>query len=304
MTSVDPTITISQAEAVLSRWLGCAVCCSKVESLHGGYCYGVQRLYFDSPPWQAVIKIDPGPTGLDREHGNLLYTRCHTRCPCPEPYLADSSLSIIPYGFLLLESLPGKTLESAAVPIDQRRQIDLELADALLDLHSHGRETFGGINDAGTAGWLDIFLPKLLELRQDMQAHLESRVLDLIDAACRAAPEVLADQGPPTLVHGDVWAGNTLIHERPDGWHLSGLIDWPALQYADVEYELSYLEAWQTIGPTFFGQYARVRPLRPGYQRRRLFYWLHTYMLHVWLFGKQRYCDLTARTAEQISQQL
>lgn len=95
-----------------------------------------------------------------------------------------------------------------------------------------------------------------------------------------------------------------LVVLRDDGWHLSGLIDWPAMQYADVEHELAYLEAWETVTPSFFEHYGRERPLRPGYGLRRLFYWLHTYMLHVWLYGQQRYRDLAAEAAQAIVRQI
>jgi hypothetical protein len=33
---------------------------------------------------------------------------------------------------------------------------------------------------------------------------------------------------------------------------------------------------------------------------RRELYWLHTGMIHVWLFGDQEYCEATARAAAEL----
>jgi fructosamine-3-kinase len=67
---------------------------------------------------------------------------------------------------------------------------------------------------------------------------------------------------------------------------LSGLIDPGGLRYVEVEMELAYLEAFKTVRPEFFRVYSERRPLRPGYGYRRLFYWLDTFMTHIWLgFG-------------------
>ena len=33
--------------------------------------------------------------------------------------------------------------------------------------------------------------------------------------------------------------------------------------------------------------YEAIHPRAEGYERRRAAYWLHTYLIHVWLFGRQ-----------------
>lgn len=52
--------------------------------------------------------------------------------------------------------------------------------------------------------------------------------------------------------------------------------------------------------PAFFDAYTEHQPLRPDYELRRRYYWLHTALVHVGLFGDEFFCDFTARTAEQI----
>lgn len=55
----------------------------------------------------------------------------------------------------------------------------------------------------------------------------------------------------------------------------------PRLQYADVEHELAYLQAFDTVGTDFFDAYTAQTPMRPGFEIRRLFYGLNTHMIHV-----------------------
>jgi fructosamine-3-kinase len=137
-------------------------------------------------------------------------------------------------------------------------------------------------------------------MRQEMETMLPRSVLRDIDHALKRAGEAMAPQGLPSLIHGDVWAGNIVVVRRDDGWHLSGLVD-PGPEYADVEQELAYLEVFDTVGPTFFEIYTAQTPRRPGYAFRRLFHWLNTYMVHVWIFGDQGYRDRVASIAAEIA---
>jgi len=58
------------------------------------------------------------------------------------------------------------------------------------------------------------------------------------------------------------------------------------------------LEVFGTVTGAFFERYASVRPLREGYPVRRLYYWLNTLLLHVWLFGDAHYVGRTERLTE------
>jgi fructosamine-3-kinase len=297
-------LTRAQASAVLGRWLGTAVECRDVEPLHGGICSAVFRLQFEGPPYSAVVKLqsehedDP----LPRECRKLEYLRQHTAMPCPRVYLQDASRAIIPYSFLLMESLPGTNLEAARLPASSRKAIERELAHVLLELHSHTAETFHDLEaSAGTRNWADVFLPALDENRRDMEGLLADDLLRKLDRVLPRAARAFRDQGEATLIHNDVWAGNIIVAERADGWHLSGLVDPVGLQYADVEKELAYLEAFDTAGDEFVRVYTAQQSFRSGYDYRKLFYWLNTYMTHVWLgFGPQ-FHERIAATCDAIT---
>ena len=295
--------TNAQAMALLEHWLGRRVACTDPVPLEGGICSSVFRLQFDQPPQWAVVKLrrDPSDDPLPRERVCLDYLRKRTSVPCPEACLQDSSCRVIPYPFLLLERLPGVNLKSAQLEPDERTTVERELAEALLDLHSHSRDTFGDFgHEPGEIEWVNVFMPRLTDIRRDMDDFLPGEILAAVDRALPFAERALREQGTPTLVHNDVWAGNIIVEQRRDGWHLSGLLDPVGLRYADVETELAYLQAFDTVGQTFFDVYASRRPLRPGYELRRLFYWLHTYMLHVWLGFGVEFHDRIASAAAQV----
>ena len=87
---------------------------------------------------------------------------------------------------------------------------------------------------------------------------------------------------------------------RDGDWRLSGLLDPVGLQYADVEKELAYLQAFDTAGQVFFDAYTARQPLRPGFEFRKLFYWLDTFMLHVWLGFGPRFEERVLAVGTQI----
>jgi fructosamine-3-kinase len=299
----DIRLTPEQAEALLAEWLGSSVKCTGVQPLHGGMINSVLRLDFDRAPFSAVVKLNSAAGGFSREARMLRHLRETTHLPCPAVYLEGDAPRSIPYSFLLLEMLPGVNMWHAPLSDADRAQIERELAGALLELHSHTRATFGAIGEPGAERWADVFVPRMREVRPKVDGKLPAHVLRDVDCAIGVAAQVLSEQGEPALVHGDVWAANIMIAQAEDGWHLSGLLD-PSAEYADVEIELAYLQTFGARPTAFFKTYTAQRPLRPGYETRRLFYWLNTCLIHVWLFGDRHYCEATASVAAEIARRV
>ncbi len=292
----------SDGQKMLQGWLGAGARLTHAERLTGGACSAVYGLRFDRPPHDAVAKIYPNEAeSFERERLLTQYVMDYTSFPAPRVYHEDSTRAALPFAFILLGRLEGVNLAEAELSPMDRVRIDHQLAEALLELHSHRRERFSDVLEAGgNARWSEVMLPRLVDLRKEMQARLPPDMLARLDQALALAPAALANQGPPTLVHGDVWATNIMVRPGADGWELSGLVDWVGTSYADVEHELAYMESWGTVTPEFFTRYCRGQPLRPGYEFRRLFYWLATYMLHVHLFGDEHYTRLVDRTVRRI----
>jgi fructosamine-3-kinase len=299
----DLELTIPQAERILRSWLGTPSACSAVEPLKGGLVNSVFRLEFDRPPFRAVVKIHgvDGNTFTDEARA-LEFLAEETSCPVPRMYRCDDTGVEVPYAFLLLEHLDGVTLQTARVDGDERQQIDAELAGLLGGLHGHKGTGWGMFGEAADARhWGDIFAERLAEVRASpgLDDRLPVDVLRTVDAAIERCAPALADAGVPTLIHGDVWDGNLLVRRDADRWQIVGLLD-PKLQFADVEMELAYLEVFDNRRDVLFEAYTGRHPLRPGYERRRRFYWLETALEHVALFDEQLFRDFTARTAAEI----
>jgi len=312
----------AQAEAILSTWLGRKAHCSRIVRLKGGMINTVLRLEFEIDQAQVdpervkpsrvnassvVVKLNSPEAGFEDEARALRFLREHTRFPSPAVYLEDHSAEYLPYAFLLIEDIPGIPMNETSLLPQQLQRLDEELAEVLLELHAHTRKGYGGLEGPVYERWSDVFLPRLINARSQAEVNqrLSAQVLADVDRAIELAEDVFgveqtnAEQEIPRLVHGDIWAGNIILKRAQDGWSLSGIVD-PGLQFADVEMELAYLESFDNPRPVFFKAYTRSRPLRDGYPIRRLFYWLHTYLIHVWLFGDMDYCDLAARTAAMI----
>jgi fructosamine-3-kinase len=215
----------------------------------------------------------------------------------------------LPFAYLLLECLPGENLsrvvKAGLVNPPDVADLDRQLARLLLELHSHTRSTFGKLDEPGVPRWADLFVPRLYEVRArpEISRRLSQAVLADVDYAIARAGDVLADQGAPTLVHADIWAGNIIVQQNGAGWQITGIVD-PGAEYADVELELAYLESFNHSRPAFMHVYTQQHPLRPGYKVRRMIYWLLTYLIHVWLFGEEQYLELAAKLAAELRRQI
>jgi fructosamine-3-kinase len=307
------TLTPTQAATILQAWLNRPVVCTEITRLKGGMINTVLRLTFDQPPYKAVIKLNTpgtsGPYALDKEAAILRYLREHTQFPCPQVYAEDSTGNHLPFAYLLLECVPGENLwqmmEAGLVNPSDLADLDRQLARILIELHSHTRSAFGKLDEPGLPRWADLFVPRLHEVRArpEISQRLSQTVLADVDYAIARAADLLADQGAPTLVHADIWPGNIIVQQNGDKWQITGLVD-PGSEYADVELELAYLESFNAARPALMEVYTQHNPLRPGYEVRRMMYWLLTYLIHVWLFGEQQYLDLTAHLAAELRQKI
>ena len=299
----DRLLTVAEAESILAAWTARPTRCSAITPLTGGMVNSVFRLEFDREPWRAVVKIHgSGNDTFAAEARGLEYLRAETECPVPGVYAHDSTTQLVPHAFLLLEDVSGTCLEGAELTTSERAAVEVQLASILGELHDHQGTGWGTVWAAAPGpGWAEVFAARLGQAwdHPELPHRLPGEVMAQADASIDLARHALADAGRPTLVHGDVWDGNTIVAREEDGWRVAALLD-PDLQFADVELELAYLEVFGGDRQTFFDAYTRLHPLRPGYEERRLFYWLHTALVHVALFGDEFFCDYTTGVLDQI----
>jgi fructosamine-3-kinase len=177
--------------------------------------------------------------------------------------------------------------------------VDCHLAELLLGLRLHASETYGLLGTAGHERWADWFCHVMASSLRDAAPRLSPATRDAARAILMHVPRALADAGPPTHVHGDVWENSILVAPGPVGWRVTGILD-PGALYADVEFELAYMEVFGTVSDAFRRRYCETRPLRPGYELRRLSYGLHTMLVHVAVFGDAHDVERTGRIADEL----
>ena len=257
---------------------------------------------FDRDPGRAVLKVSPEPAMFDEEFGALEHIHTHTAFPAPKPYFHVPYTPEQGYTLLALEYLPGIGLGQAPLSPHEREAIERQLADALLALHQHQAEGYGPAQNARHPAWAAYFKERVRGRYENIKGRISARTAGQIERVLDRFDLIFADSGPPTLVHGDIWTTNILVTKQEDGWRLAGLVD-PKGLYADVEFELSYIEIVHTLGDAFFSAYTAQSPLREGYSLRRAAYWLDVMIRHVDRFGDAYYHRATASLAAQLDYQ-
>lgn len=308
--SVAPPIALTPEEVghMLEAWLEYPAECLSLEHLTGGCVYNVFEVTFDGPGSPVVLKVaaEPGDEGLGREAQTLSYFAAHTGFPVPRALHADLSGEAVPYSYVILERVPGVNLAEAVgfmTEADALR-VEREMAEAVADLHTHTRPAgFGWLHDPQPSRtWAEHFVGMI---SGNIEANVPVGLLATEELqGCRGLlpglDRLLPRDVPPTLTHGDIWATNIMVASDGAEAHVSGFLD-PGGLFADPEYDLAYLEIWRTVGEPFFEGYTAVHPLREGYQLRRLFYWLNTLLIHVWVFRTERYARATRQLLSQLS---
>ena len=94
------------------------------------------------------------------------------------------------------------------------------------------------------------------------------------------AAEYLTEPAKPSLLHGDLWAGNYMIDGRGNPW----LID-PAVYVGHPEADLAMTELFGGFDSAFYEAYRETAGIDSGYKERRDLYNLYHLLNHLNLFG-------------------
>jgi fructosamine-3-kinase len=256
--------------------LGRAVVASR--PLGGGCVADVREVSLDDGS-RCVVKIaDSG--GLEVEAWMLRYLATQSRLPVPAVLYSEDTM-------LVLEFV---ACEAGGIGPPAQR----DAADHLAALHEVTCPRFGLERDTVIGGlpqpnaWSGSWREFLRERRLFFMGR---RALDAgaISSDCFARLERLgarlddwiAEPNRPSLIHGDAWGGNVLIHRD----RVAAFVD-PAIYFADAEIELAFGTLFATFGEEFFRRYVEHRPLAPGFfELRRDLYNLYPLLVHAVLFG-------------------
>ncbi|GAA4478993.1 fructosamine kinase family protein [Enteractinococcus fodinae] len=106
---------------------------------------------------------------------------------------------------------------------------------------------------------------------------LESTAVSMAEAI---TPEHLGPEEPPTVVHGDLWAGNRMVDAAGTSW----LID-PSCHWGHREQDIAMMHLFGGFGPAVMTGYTDEFPLADGWQQRIPVFQLVPLLVHVLLFG-------------------
>ncbi len=305
---IHPIIELTEQEAasVLSAWLEREVEVHAVRRLVGGCVNTVVRVDFDGG--EVVLKLSRlvGDSKLNEECDVLKFFEQVPAFRVPRLLYRDISGQPVPYSFYIMEYLKGVNMADASSMLGagDRMLIEREIAEAVVNLHEVHREQFGPCTGGDPyQKWSDHFGQRfdrtVAQIRENQL--LEPTVLEQVAEIQRAFCPLLDTQAAPVLTHGDIWATNIILSPASGAWSLGGFVD-PGGLFAHPEYELAYLDIWNTVGRTFHEIYRSYHPVEPGYELRRLFYWLHTLLIHVRAFRTDYYRSATHQLIEQMIQ--
>jgi fructosamine-3-kinase len=301
-TPAPPALSeLSAATALVRQCLGRPLSVLEVEALEGGMIYRVEGWRTDGEPAWVVCKISgkPDDAGLRQEYGWLGWCRKNTSFPVPRVYGLLERTGEVQGSCLLMERLTGRHLGAARLSTAGMEHFQRQFAEHLARLHHHRATGYGNASRGESmASWAAWYRPILEDNYHDAREKISAEARSAVEEVLSNLEEWLGEPGPPTAVHGDLWANNILVDGEVDRPRISGFIDGHLL-FADVEFELAYLTLWGTSDERFFEVYTQHHRLREGFERRCRVYWINTLLLHVWMFG-QGYVERTERVAREL----
>lgn len=190
-------------------------------------------------------------------------------------------------------STDGITLDRVPTGGSRTASSEERFGRELAALHRTTGERYGAVDGEPTAYLGDCPID-LAPTDTLAESWLERRVLPLtrrcvdagqLHASALADAERLtaADLGPvepPTLVHGDLWAGNRLVDDRGRSW----LID-PCAHYAHREVDLAMMQLFGGFSGRVFAAYVEDFPLADGWEERVAVFQTVPLLVHLLLFG-------------------
>lgn len=171
----------------------------------------------------------------------------------------------------------------------------------LAELHRQAFPHFGRADSATTGSlavpnlpvddWVSFYrdqrLLPLLKLSQTRNALPDSVCKNLI-RLCDQLERLAPLDTSPSLVHGDLWAGNRLVDRNGKSW----LID-PAAHGNHREFDLAMMRLFGGYEESCFAAYQEVYPLSDGWQDRVALFQLAPLIVHAIKFGGH-YASATA----------
>ena len=138
--------------------------------------------------------------------------------------------------------------------------------------------------------WIDFFRENRLEPQFKMaENHFSSEEIKLVHKLLEKLDSFLVEPEKPSLLHGDLWAGNVMCDTKPQAM----LID-PACYVGHPEADIAMTELFGGFSGRFYEAYKSTGLLQPNYADRRDLYNLYHLLNHLNMFGKSYFSAVKA----------
>jgi len=139
------------------------------------------------------------------------------------------------------------------------------------------------VPNIGCETWVEFYatqrLLPLAKLAHEEQA-LPSKCINMLEQLSGRLGEFGASDEPPSLLHGDLWAGNRVVDTAGNSW----LID-PAAHGGHREFDLAMMQLFGGYGQQCLAAYNEYAPLQAGWQDRIALHQLAPLTVHAIKFG-------------------
>ncbi len=199
-------------------------------------------------PDRAFLKVAP-PDGLEvlTYERDLLRTeitllRALTAAgveAIPAVLAQDLTRRVVDRDCLFMQALDGVSLSGVRDSLDEAQRLGLrrQIGAIAATFGAVTAPAFGypGNSDLQAPTWGEAFRRITVALLADAR-RFETKLplpLDEIAALFDAATPAFDDVTVARLTHFDLWDGNVLVRHGPDGWTVSGLVDWERAFFGD-----------------------------------------------------------------------
>ena len=134
-----------------------------------------------------------------------------------------------------------------------------------------------------TASWVEFYATqRVLYMAQKAldEGSLSPNHYTKLEKLCQKLHLLIPDTPKASLLHGDIWSGNVVCHNKE-----LYLID-PALYYGHNEVELAFIMMFDTFGRKFFDAYNDISPIeKEFFEYRYAIYQIYPYLVHIRIYG-------------------
>jgi len=220
-------------------------------------------------------------------------------------WLAQTSEVNVPEVLAFSDEPPFLVLQW--VQIGQRKaSTEVEFGRQLAKLHQGKFECFGRPDKRTTGSqavpnepcdsWVEFYASRrLLPLAKlaSEKGALKTSCIKKIELLSTKLDSFTASAEKPSLLHGDLWAGNRVVDSTGKSW----LID-PAAHGGHREFDLAMMRLFGGYEPECFASYKEMYPLEEGWQERISLHQLAPLMVHAIKFGS----SYAAATEQAVSE--